>query len=210
MGQYGITIEGAFPLCRILRLAGGGRTRGASSCAGERPLKCANVEPRHPQHGLEDPLARGVFGIASEPLQPSFRHDLPTDAEAVLQPAALAGFAALGEFGPVAIHFRLARAEDLQRHSRKSRPAWDAAARCTAPQPVTRHSRHCTSGRCRAESSGFKSSEWRSIAGVASAPVAATRHTMRRSSRTHRYSPTRRIGALRPVEGVQFVHHQIA
>ena len=79
-----------------------------------RPLQRCDVELPHLQKCLGDP--RGLFGIGvHQHVGKDRRHDLPGHAIAVLQPAARALFATLGEPGPVVIDLVLRLAMHLER-----------------------------------------------------------------------------------------------
>src|SRR5262245_43520134 len=61
-----------------------------------RPLQTFDIELDHPEHRLHGPLRAG--GIrTTEIFRQRARYDLPRYAEAILQPATLAGLAAIRE-----------------------------------------------------------------------------------------------------------------
>src|SRR5882757_7295064 len=75
------------------------------------------VELLHPQHGLEGAFRRGDIGRIQHLLE-ALRHDLPREAEPVLQPAALlrVRVAARAKLFPKIIHLGLRPAPDLKGH----------------------------------------------------------------------------------------------
>src|SRR3546814_2515734 len=75
-------------------------------------LQFGDVQLGHLHHRPQHPV--GAPGIAGDQLRDDRRHDLPGHPEAVLQPAALAGDAALGQLRPIAVDLRLgvARSEE--------------------------------------------------------------------------------------------------
>src|SRR5690242_53098 len=75
-------------------------TGGFLSASVARLLQRGDVELAHLQHRRHDALRPRGIGVARE-LDHLARHDLPRDAELVLQPAAVAGLAAVdGELRP--------------------------------------------------------------------------------------------------------------
>jgi amino acid efflux transporter len=80
----------------------------------EGPLQRRNVELLHLEHGLHRSPGLLLVGIAQQPRQRA-RHDLPGQPEAVLQPAAPAGFASVGRQAiPVVVHLILRLDVDVQ------------------------------------------------------------------------------------------------
>src|SRR5690606_9961602 len=77
-------------------------------------FQCGDVDLLHLQHGLHGPVGARPVGIAEQARQRA-RNDLPGDAEAVLQPTALAGLPALDEPPPVVVDLLLIGAVDVQR-----------------------------------------------------------------------------------------------
>jgi len=79
-----------------------------------RPLQLGDLDLCHAQHGLHGPLGPAGIGVP-EQLEERGWHDLPRDAEAVLEPSALALQPALGQSVPVVVDLVLVCAEGLER-----------------------------------------------------------------------------------------------
>src|SRR6476469_2103737 len=81
----------------------------------ERLAQLRDVELGHLEHGLHGPFGGGRVATAQVVVQLS-RHDLPRDAEAILQPAAHTRLAAAGlERLPVVIYLGLVGTIDAER-----------------------------------------------------------------------------------------------
>ena len=91
-----------------------GRRRRSDGRAVGRRFERRDVELLHAEHRLHGAVGAGRVGVVEEGL-PALRHDLPGEAELVLQPTALALLAAVGGEGvPVVVDLGLVSAADLE------------------------------------------------------------------------------------------------
>ena len=115
------------------RVAEAGRSGGFEKAVG-RPFECRDIDALHPHHGVEGALGAGGIGAADQAHELA-RDDLPREAIAILDPAALLGLRHGGERVAQAIDLGLRFDRDLERNRLiefEERPAIEAGE-CVVP-----------------------------------------------------------------------------